>query len=166
MLARRFGLALGLFLAVAFSQVPEFVQQSRQRLGGALDELRRTVAQFDEEVGAQAVSREAGIARLRANADPLAQARGTDVALAVDRERRLETQQRDFEDAGPIGRYWVFVDGLDPELAGRTYAIFQPAVPVTLTGFAFGALGLLLGYGGTRTVAAPFRRRRMAVAQA
>ena len=160
MLARRFALAVGLLLAVCFSQVPEFVQQYRQRLGGALDELQRVVAQFDEEVRAQALNREAGIARLRANADPLAQARGTDVAIAVDRKRRLETQQRDFETAGPIERYWVFVEGLDPELAGRTYAIFQPAVPVTASGFAAGALGLVLGYGGIRTAASPFRRRR------
>lgn len=163
MLARRIALAVGLLLAVVFSQMPEFVQQYRQRLGGALDELRRTVAQFDEEVRAQEVSREAGIARLRSNADPLAQARGSDLAIAVDRERQLDAQQRDFETAGSIERYWVFVEGLDPELAGRTYAIFQPAVPVTASGFAFGALGLVLGYGGIRTAAAPFRRRRSTV---
>ena len=166
MLVRRIALGIGLLLAVAFSQVPEFVQQYRQRLGGAVDELKRIVAQFDAEVRAQSLSREAGIARLRANADPLAQARGMDVQLAVDRERRLETQQRDFDDPGPLGRYWVFAERFDPELAGQTYAVFQPAVPVTNAGFVSGACGLVLGYGGVRVAASPFRRRRRAVALA
>lgn len=153
-------MAVGLLLAVVFSQAPEFVQQYRQRLGGALDELRRTVAQFDAEAAAQSLSRDAGIARLESNTDPLVQARGTDLQGAVDRERRLEMQDRDFAEAGPIERYWVFLERLDPELASQTYAIYQPAVPVTAAGFAAGALGLVAGYGGMRLVASPFRRRR------
>ena len=76
MIGRRFALALGLLLAVVTSQLPEFVQQYRQRLGGALDEVRQVIAAFDSEAQAQALSREAGIARLETNPDPLAQARG------------------------------------------------------------------------------------------
>ena len=166
MLARRFALAFGLFLAVVLSQVPEFVQQYRQRLGGAVDELRRVVAQFDDEARAQSLDRDAGIARLRGNPDPLAQARGEDLQAAVARERRLEAQDSAFAAAGPIGVYAVFAAGLDPELAGRTYAIFQPGVPVTSSGFVAAAGGFLLGYGGLRAAAAPFRRRRRAVAAA
>ena len=162
MLARRFALAFGLLLAVVLSQVPEFVQQYRQRLGGAVDELRRIVAQFDDETRAQSLDRDAGIARLRANADPLAQARGRDIQTAVDRERRLEAQDRAFAEAGPLSVYAVFAERFDPELAGRTYAIFQPAVPVTSSGFVAGAGGFVLGYGGLRAAAAPFRRRRRA----
>ena len=159
MLARRFALAVGLLLAVAFSQAPEFIQQYRQRLGGAIDELHRIIARFDDEAQGQALSRDAGIARLRSNADPLAQARGTDLQEAVDRERRLAAQDRAFAAAGPLLQYWVFAERFDPELAGRTYAIFQPAVPVTPAGFGAGAAGLALGYGGVRLAAAPFRRR-------
>ena len=160
MMARRFALAVGLLLALVFSQVPEFVQQYRQRLGGTLDELRREIAQFDAEAGAQSLGRDAGMARLRANADPLVQARGTDLGLAVDRERRLEDQERDFAAAGPLLRYWVFVERFDPQLAGRAYAIYQPAVPVTEAGFLAAAVGFAFGYAGMRLVAVPFRRRR------
>ena len=160
MLARRLATAIGLLLAVVFSQVPEFVQQYRQRLGGAVDELKRIVAQFDAEASAQSLSRDAGIARLRANADPLAQARGADLHIALDRERRLDAQDRAFETAGPLGRYWVFVERLDPELASRTYAVYRPAVPVTAPGFAAAAVGFVAGYGAVRAMAAPFGRRR------
>ncbi len=53
MLARRLALAIALVAAFVGSQGPEFAQQYRQRLGGALDEVRRSVVQFD----AEAVSR-------------------------------------------------------------------------------------------------------------
>lgn len=166
MLARRFALAFGLLLAAALSQLPEFVQQYRQRLGGALDEVRRTVAQFDAEAQAQSLDREAGIARLRANADPLAQARGRNVETAVAREARLAAQEKAFADAGPLSVYAVFAERFDPELAGRTYAVFQPAVPASRSGFLAAAGGFVLGYGGLRAAAAPFRRRRRGLATA
>lgn len=166
MLARRFALAFGLLLAAVLSQVPEFVQQYRQRLGGALDEVRRAVAEFDAEAGAQSLDRATGIARLRANADPLAQARGRDVEVAAEREARLAAQEKAFAESGPLSVYAVFAERFDPTLAGRTYAIFQPAVPATRSGFLAGACGFLLGYGGTRAAVAPFRRRRRGLAAA
>ncbi len=56
----------------------------------------------------------------------------------------------------------MFLERLDPKLARQTYAIYQPAIPVTPAGFAAAAVGLVLGWGGTRMLAAPFRRRRRA----
>lgn len=160
MMARRLALAIGLSLAAVFSQLPEFVQQYRQRLGGAVDELRRVVAQFDREARAQSLDRVAAVARLEGNPDPLVQARGRDVTETADRERRLEAQDRAFADAGPLDRYWAFAERFDPDIARQAYAAYQPAVPVTTAGFVAGAIGLVLGYGGTHVAAAPFRRRR------
>ncbi|WP_165359553.1 DUF2937 family protein [Lichenibacterium minor] len=160
MLARRFAAAIGLLAAVLFSQAPEFVQQYRQRLGGAVDELKRTIAAFDAEAREHSLSLDAGIGRLRANADPLVRERGDDLAADVERERRLDAQERAFEGAGPLGLCWAFAAGFDPAVASGAYAIFQPAVPVTAAGFASAAAGFVAGYGGTRLVAAPFGRRR------
>ena len=61
--------ALGLMGAVTASQGPEFAQQYRQRLGGAIDELRRAIARFDADAQAHGETRERAIARLRGNAD-------------------------------------------------------------------------------------------------
>ena len=166
MLARRFAAAVGLFLAVVFSQAPEFVQQYRQRLGGAVDELRRAIALLDAAAAAQSLSREAGIARLRTNPDPLVQARAADVQGDVERERRLAAQDEAFSTAGPVDRYWVFVARFDREIAGRAYAIYQPAVPVTAAGFVATALGFVAGYGAVRLAASPFGRRRRRVVPA
>ena len=43
---------IGLLLGFVLSQTPEFAQQYRQRLGGAVDELQRIVLQFDDDVRA------------------------------------------------------------------------------------------------------------------
>ncbi len=163
MLARRFALAIGLLFAVCASQLPEYVQQYRQRLGGAVEELQRIVARFDAEAQAQSLTREQGITRLEGNSDPLVQARGADVQNEVDRERRLEAQQQGFADAGPFSQYWVLVERFDPTLASQAYAIYQPALPLTPSGFVAGAVGLVAGWLGTHAVALPFRRRRRAL---
>ena len=39
--------------ALTASQLPEFAQQYRQRLGGALEELRQVVADFDADAERQ-----------------------------------------------------------------------------------------------------------------
>ncbi len=163
MLARRFALAVGLLFAVCASQLPEYLQQYRQRLGGAAEELKRIVAQFDTEAEAQTLTREQGIARLRDNPDPLVQARGTDMQIDVDRKRRLGAQQKAFAESGPISQYWVLIERLDPTLAGQAYAIYQPALPLTPSGFMTGAVGLVAGWAGTHAMARPFRRRRRAL---
>ena len=49
MLARPIALAVALVLGFLLSQAPEFAQQYRQRLGGAVDELARIITQFDED---------------------------------------------------------------------------------------------------------------------
>jgi hypothetical protein len=46
---RRLALAIALIAGLVGSQGPEFAQQYRQRIGGALDELKRIVADFDDE---------------------------------------------------------------------------------------------------------------------
>jgi hypothetical protein len=122
MLARRFAAAIGLFTALVASQLPEYTQQYRQRLGGAVDELKTIVAEFDAESARQSLTRDQGIARLRANPDRLAQDRGVDLESAVAREQRLERQQAAFASAGPISQYLVLLFGFDLRLARRAFA--------------------------------------------
>ncbi len=160
MLARRFAAAVGLIAALVASQLPEYTQQYRQRLGGAVDELKAIVAEFDAESSRQSLTRDQGIARLRANSDRLAQDRGADLETIVAREQRLEQQQADFAGAGPVSQYLVLLDGFDFRLASRAYADFEPALPVTAAGLIAAAAGLLLGWGGTHGLARALQRRR------
>lgn len=166
MLARRFALAIGLFGAVFASQLPEYVQQYRQRLGGAVDELKAIVAEFDAESDRLSLSRDQGIARLRSNPDQLAQERGSDIEATAAREARLERQRDAFARSGPLSQYLALLEYLDGGLARRAYADFQPAVPVTSAGFIAGVVGFLGGWAAVRALAWPLRRRRARLAEA
>ena len=80
MFARRLAFAIAVLAGLIGSQAPEFAQQYRQRLGGALGELNRIVSEFDSEVQRVNLSRAEALQRLEDNADPLARERGEDRA--------------------------------------------------------------------------------------
>ena len=142
------------------TQGPEFTQQYRQRLGGALDELRRVVAAFDADAASRSLTPVEGVARLKDNADPLARERGADIENDIAREARLERANRG--DAGRRAaaapdRRWR--GDFDPAIANQTLQDFEPAVPVTSESLIVGALALILGWGATHLCAWPIRRR-------
>jgi DUF2937 family protein len=159
MFARRLALAIGLLCGLAGTQGPEFSQQYRQRLGGALDELKRIVATFDAEAESRSLTPAAAIARLEGNGDPLARERGADIESDLAREQRLERQLAAMQNAGPLKRIIVMASDFDPATAAETIANFEPAVPVTSESFIVGGLALALGWSGTHLCAWPIRRR-------
>jgi hypothetical protein len=156
---RRLALAIGLVFAIIATQAPEFAQQYRQRLGGALDELHRIIARFDAETAAEALSREQGLARLEQNDDPLARERGEAIASDIERSEKLERQQQDFAQAGSFARLTALARDYDPTMFSRAFAAFEPAVPTSIEGLTAGALGLAFGWAATHIVAWPIRRR-------
>jgi len=80
MIARRLALVIALIAGLIGSQGPEFAQQYRQRIGGALDELERIVAAFDIEAAHEELTPPQAIGRLEQDQDPLARERGHDMA--------------------------------------------------------------------------------------
>ncbi len=160
MIFRRFALLVGLAMAVLASQLPEFAQQYRQRIGGALDELNGLVAGFDGEAAAQSLDRIKAIARLQDNPDPLARERGDSMADAVVRRDRLQLQKDALATAGPLSQVMILAEDLDPGVARNAFADFQPAVPVTAAGFVSAGVGLVVGWLLTHALAWPIRRRR------
>lgn len=160
MLTRRVAAAVGLMLAAVTSQLPEFTQQYRQRLGGAVDELRALVQEFDGEVARQSLDRQAGLARLGSNPDPLVRDRAADMRATIERAARLDRQEKAFATAGPISQYAVLIEDYDPRIGSQAYASYQPAVPVTTSGIVAGGAGLFAGWAGTHALAWPMRRRR------
>ena len=120
MLARRLALAIAVMAALIGSQGPEFAQQYRQRLGGALEELNRIVAQFDGEVQRRNLSRAEGLKRLMDDSEPLARDRGLDIGEAIDRAQRLNKQIEALNSAGPLMRLYVVATNFDPKTARGT----------------------------------------------
>ena len=130
----------------ATSQLPEFSQQYRQRLGGAIDALEEILADYRRDASAFGLSVSEAIERQRSSDDPFIRARGSSKAVADARLERLRQQQVALENAGPIERLFVFAQGVDPQLAQATAEDYEPAIPVTLAGFLSAGLGALAGF--------------------
>ena len=159
LLLRRLALAVGVLCGVAATQGPEFAQQYRQRLAGAVDELQRAVATFDAEAAAERITPEEAIRRLQDNGDLLARERGRDMADDKARLARLQNAQAAFVGGAPVKRLAAAFTDFDPGVARRAWGDFQPAVPTTVEAFAVGAVGWVLGWAATHLVVWPVRRR-------
>jgi len=152
------GLAVGLLGGIVGSQGPEFAQQYRQRLGGAIDELNRVVARFEADAHVGGQSREEALDRLRRDADRLVSRQADAMRANIERRDRLERQRAAFAEAGPFERLAVLVREADPDLARAAYGDFEPAVPVTNEGFVMGLIGFAIGWALTRLIGLPLRR--------
>jgi hypothetical protein len=139
--------ACGLLGAVTASQGPEFAQQYRQRIGGAIDELRRVVERFDSDAQALGETREGAIARLRSNADALASRQGAAMQANVERLDRLAQHQQAMESAGPFARVALMVRDGDTDVMRAAYRQFEPAMPVTEEGILSAAFGFVTVWG-------------------
>lgn len=162
MISRTFALAIGVFGAIGASQLPEFAQQYRQRLGGALDELATIVNRFDREAAGEGLTRAQGLERLKAAPDPFSRQRADADADAIARHARLKEQRDLMTGSGQFIRVLSLITDGDRELIDRTMTDFEPAVPVTTEGAALAAGGFAGGYAIIRMIVALFRRKRVA----
>ncbi len=160
MLARTLAVAVGLVCGLAASQAPEFAQQYRQRLGGAIDELRTIVGRFDDDARQYGLDRSAAIARLAGNADPVARARAQDARFNAARLSDLEAQRAAMDGAGPFRRVAVMVSEADPLVWNGTLRSYEPAIPATGEGVVTAAGGAAAGWLLIRLGAWPLARRR------
>lgn len=160
MILRRLALFFALLLGLATTQLPEFVAQYRQRLGGAIDELSNIVAGFDRRNAEAGLSESAAISRFRASPDPLVRQEGDEKAETIARLANLRDAQKEFQDAAPVARLATFVRHYDPRVAAGTWHDFEPAVPTSGEALILGGLGFLVGGGTVHALAYPLRRQR------
>lgn len=160
---RRLGLAFGLLAAAIFSQLPEFAQQYRQRLGGAVDEIARMLADFDLDAANNRMTRDQAVDALRNNPDNLVSQRGVRLRQSEERVRRLDEQLKAFQSAGSFGRLVVLARDYDSGIAARAWNVFEPAMPLTIEGFTAAAAGFFGALGLWRLMLWPMNRRRRVV---
>ena len=145
--------------AVLFSQIPEFIQQYLQRLGGHLDEARRQLAQLQETATQSGLSLEQLTARTASSPDRAVAQLGSVLRRVAERVQELATAEAAIRNASLWSRPFVFGRYVDPSIARSTWAVFKPAVPTTVEGLLYALLGMLfmlaLYYGGIKV---PCRR--------
>jgi hypothetical protein len=150
--------------AILFSQLPEFIQQYLQRLGGHLDEARRALEQFRATAAHSRLTLDRFITQTAANADPAVARLARVMTDAVVRVDDLAAAQAAITQAPLWSRPFVFLRHLDPRIAGATWDIFKPAVPTTLEGLVYALAGMLVLLGvyhlGLKPALARLFRRR------
>ena len=154
----------GLALALALSQFPEYAQQYTQRLGGAVDELRIITEDFDRAATAAGLTREQALGRYAGTDDNFIVDRGVSMAATFARYEQLSAMLERIQGADALERFALLPDFLDTDIGARALQNFQPAMPVTMEGFAYAGGGFLVGYLSLSALASvlmlPFRPRR------
>ena len=160
MIGRVLALVGGLAGAGSLSQFPEYAQQYTQRVGGAHDEAARQVAQYQDIANQFGLDLEGLVARFTANQDPVVAAFGAAVDEWLARERYLRAHLDQLQ-GGPLRRMSAVATARDPEIAGRAWEAFRPAMPITGEGLTHALVGFFAGYLGVAGLGRTMRRRRL-----
>jgi hypothetical protein len=154
---------LAVVAGVAASQAPEFAQQYRQRLGGAVDELTRVIQNFNADAETSGANQAAALALMAKNTEPLVRQQAVSMAQTIIRYQRLTDQQAAFANSPPFARLAVFMREFDQPLVQSTLQSYEPAVPTTVEGIAFAGGAFVIVYALLRFLTlffGPFRHRR------
>ena len=145
MILRVLILLAGLAGAVAASQVPELMQQYRQRLGGAVDELVRVIEDFDADAASEGLTRADALARYAASPDTFLQRRGRSMERTLYRFDTIVELRRQLLDANALERPVLLVTYRDRAVLDQTLRDYRPAVPTTAEGAVYAFLGFAAG---------------------
>ncbi len=154
-----------------FSQAPEFAHQYRQRIGGAVDELKTVVMDFDKDADNSQLSRNQALDKMTRSTEQLTHDRGQSMTRSIGRFESLTEQQSWLENSHPLTRPLLVLKNLDGPLFENAWKAFEPAVPLTSSGFMYGGIGAFLamilarlGIGGTRRLGQRRSDRQLAKA--
>ena len=151
------------FGGVTSSQLPEFAQQYRQRLGGALEELRQVVTAFESDAARSSLTREEALETYGRSGEPFLRDQGASTRTTIERYEDLAEQRARFELTAPVMRPVVMLTDPDERVLRGVWTDYKPAVPVTTEGFVWAALGFFLAGGLVslvRQIGGIIRRRR------
>ena len=133
--------------AVTASQFPEFAQQYRQRLGGAVDEMKQVVSDFDANAIRSGLTREGALERYERSDESFLRNQGANAKQTVDRYERLLHQQSRLDGASPYARPVIILSYPDPRIVRGAWSDYEPSVPVTPSGLVWAALGFFIAGG-------------------
>lgn len=145
MIRRALIVVAGLAGAVTTSQAPELMQQYKQRLGGAAQELMRVVEDFDADAASEGLSRAEALERYDVSSETFFNKRGISMDRTLVRFERITAHRQELADATAFERPLLFWKYRDSELFEGTLADYRPAVPTTAEGAVYAFIGCVLG---------------------
>ncbi|TNJ48210.1 DUF2937 family protein [Phaeobacter sp. B1627] len=153
MMSRVIPLLGGLCAGAGLSQFPAYAQAYLQRLGGHVDALRRTVAEFDADAAALGLERHSALVQLARSGEIGAQ-RAETMAATIDRYERLAADLHELAALAPVDRALHLRRFAETDIAAATLGAFEPALPVSADALLLMAAGGILGAGGLRGLGA------------
>jgi hypothetical protein len=135
------GFALASILAA--SQIPGFIQESEQRLGGARDEMTRLVVEFTS-IAERADTDLAGYAiHLVDNADASISATGREILSLLERENAMAAHADALAASSRLVKPLVVIGYADREIVGATWKVYRYTLTLDPE---FGLMGLGVGW--------------------
>lgn len=139
------GAGVAAVFAAGSAQGPAFVQAYLQRLGGHIDEARRTVFELRDGAMSRAVSDDGSRERL--------------LEAFSTRLADLEASREAILTAHALWRPVVMVRQADRDIAAATAEAFTPTMPLDPTSLIYAAIGLVIGWTVWELVQWPVKAR-------
>jgi hypothetical protein len=136
-------IAFAVLVGFAVSQMPRFVQEYEQRLGGALQEASRQLEEFRRNAESSSLTFNEYVGRHLDSPDPALRATGRTIQNSVLRVSDLREQAQRLKEAGKFVKPAVLTRSYESSLVRATWDQF--AITATFDP-AFGVIGLLLGW--------------------
>ncbi|CDZ27067.1 DUF2937 family protein [Neorhizobium galegae] len=146
MLGRMLTMAMALLGGIFFSQAPEFAQQYRQRIGGALDELKILISEFDAQANHNGLDRQEALNIYSVSPQTFLRNQGEAMRRTFSRYEMLAEQQKDLTLAPPFTKPFVVMRNPDSTTFANAWRDFVPGVPVDFAGLTWAAGGLFCGW--------------------
>lgn len=133
--------------AAAFSQIPEFMQQYIQRLGGHADEAQHHVGLIKKAAKLSGHSLSTYIETFITDTDPTIVQQGQLIQRTIERARELAEALQAISNASVFTKPFVFLAKIKYPIAKATLENFQPAVPITIENLIYALIGLFFALG-------------------
>ncbi|MCX7553698.1 DUF2937 family protein [Marinicella sp. S1101] len=131
--------------AIVFLQLPHFIEQYTQRMGGYASSQSEQIKEYQETADLHfAGDLEAYIERLQQNADPAVAASAQQISQRVEKTQDIQRELAVFE-AEPLW-YQVpyFITHMRLDLVNGTAKNFSPGLPINLWAWGYGLVGGVL----------------------
>jgi hypothetical protein len=146
MFGRMLTMAAAILGGLFFSQAPEFAQQYRQRIGGALDELKVMITQFDTQANHHGLGRQEALNVYAASPETFLRKQGDTMRGIFQRYDGLLEQQEELMSASLPIKPFVVMRNADPMTFTNTWRDYVPAVPIDAAGLIWAGGGFFTGW--------------------
>lgn len=131
--------------AVVLLQMPLFMSQYAERLGGHVEELHYQMDAVQKFASKSGYSLKGYIQQFFEDKSPVVSSQGEYLMQLQQRTQRLEKDAWRLQKATALSRPFVFLTTLDGQIAKNTFASFQPGVSFSIESALYALVGLVLG---------------------